>query len=1321
MIIIKHLRKIRRLPCDPNEKYELSYLINNSANAHAVKSLRISSSFPADIEPDINEKRSVRQMFLHYLETLSMKYPKNELIKLFLAHFYAKKLKLYGSAMKIITDLQQTGSSRTSLNASLLVYEVQSIIKKQYGNTENLIDMFLYTKNQALLAEIKDQMIQQADLQINLFHELMEDSPNLAKIFDNSQVIVRYQGDVDRKMNILTKRIPEAYIEPLALYSNYQLFLNYSFSDHLSYQKLYTKKYEKYVKQYKNDNLVPETFYQDSNVFLLVSGQRGDAGKIVFCSKAAEETFGGDPRLYIGTHLSTLSPPALQNHVSTTWKTMVEKGDRSDLNKQTQMYIYHKDGYVLEANAYMSIHPYMTKGFYFSLIVRPIYSSQDFLLVRENGDIECATQKVGIRLGLIASRNSSLTETVNVRQLSMELKRVNDAFNTVATEEKNEFVVEEVDKSQTLKGPRYYYSLSEEMDPKGDITRDITTIKTTIMERNTTNKTDMTRLSTDKAKELYNAFLTGKDIELAPIKRKDEIIETKGSLNFYSYNCTVKNLMFGTTHMKLIVLEENLNGNKEFFNEIEKEKLEFPFSQTNELITEEEKKESFMKEIDNSGFFKSEDEKHIGWIDFGALKSDGPLKSPTTLLGENLTTNEGNLLSPSNGQISFNTSLNKLRGVLKLQKVVDKTSKTTKSGNEDPRVINMMRPIAAEASLATTKWSKTSQQRKISNAFKTALAIKYYPKYFNVLWLSFYLTLFAIFATQVNLKVTLDNTISELMVKKEILSNSQLRTYNLVLNQEVFRLIWNMKSGRFSPAQLGVFVLLDGIFAQTAVSTLKSLAQTNQNLLTSTNSLDQENRAVLFRTDVAVYDTYFGETPEVVNYFNTFHSIDKLVEYGLRVSTVMMTDMNLAMTQFDFIFRNSVNDLLVKNEEISEIFLQSLNDQRDLVTSIVNIYLIISIVVLFLASILLIFIIGKQYEREKTNLIALIKLNTRKMKDTLDHIKRFKRATENEKSFEGKYGSEVLDYVKKSSKNNGMLTHAKKEHMKVPNLSGIRLKYVFLIARLVIFIAIIMGLVAMNSLIGSESISFFEGKQSQIFFTDRMTARIFVAQTASQEFLTMNDTVQVQNMKTSIAVQKTIEELSSLKVTASSIYIDEDSTYNPVIKEILFSDGCGSIGSSNAFWCTIVETTGQKTNLINLLTYMESILQLRYDEFFASDRSDAAITAIEGAHFQVLTGLGLLIAAQCTEINKILETDFDNKMEEARQERNYVLAGFSGVLFILCILGWVYVFHRLKEANNKFKRVLKTLPAHLVLSSFILKSFLIKTSKGALDFVKNDI
>ena len=60
-------------------------------------------------------------------------------------------------------------------------------------------------------------------------------------------------------------------------------------------------------------------------------------------------------------------------------------------------------------------------------------------------------------------------------------------------------------------------------------------------------------------------------------------------------------------------------------------------------------------------------------------------------------------------------------------------------------------------------------------------------------------------------------------------------------------------------------------------------------------------------------------------------------------------------------------------------------------------------------------------------------------------------------------------------------------------------------------------------------------------------------------------------------------------------------------------------------------------------------------------------------------------------------------------------------IFLAGVLGWIVILKKLGGSLDEIKDMLRVLPVDLVLSSFILKSFVIRTSNKTLDFIKNRI
>src|SRR5262249_39849736 len=126
---INQLRKLRRTDSKlVTSKIHWLYLIYSTvrANVEYIFSLN-NSNFSKDVPTDMSSKDSARKVFVHYLESLLTKFPKSDLIRLYIIYYYAEKLKMYGVAMKIIADIKQNGSSVLLFNVSLILYDIQNL------------------------------------------------------------------------------------------------------------------------------------------------------------------------------------------------------------------------------------------------------------------------------------------------------------------------------------------------------------------------------------------------------------------------------------------------------------------------------------------------------------------------------------------------------------------------------------------------------------------------------------------------------------------------------------------------------------------------------------------------------------------------------------------------------------------------------------------------------------------------------------------------------------------------------------------------------------------------------------------------------------------------------------------------------------------------------------------------------------------------------------------------------------------------------------------------------------------------------------------
>lgn len=85
----------------------------------------------------------------------------------------------------------------------------------------------------------------------------------------------------------------------------------------------------------------------------------------------------------------------------------------------------------------------------------------------------------------------------------------------------------------------------------------------------------------------------------------------------------------------------------------------------------------------------------------------------------------------------------------------------------------------------------------------------------------------------------------------------------------------------------------------------------------------------------------------------------------------------------------------------------------------------------------------------------------------------------------------------------------------------------------------------------------------------------------------------------------------------------------------------------------------------------------------------------------------------------LINAAFEEDLSNIAEQRNTIFAVITVFLVVLSITAWFSLLHELREANNRFKKVLQCLPAHVVLQSFLLRLFLMGNSKSSLRALTN--
>ena len=194
-----------------------------------------------------------------------------------------------------------------------------------------------------------------------------------------------------------------------------------------------------------------------------------------------------------------------------------------------------------------------------------------------------------------------------------------------------------------------------------------------------------------------------------------------------------------------------------------------------------------------------------------------------------------------------------------------------------------------------------------------------------------------------------------------------------------------------------------------------------------------------------------------------------------------------------------------------------------------------------------------------------------------------------------------------------------------------------------------------------------------------------------------------------------------LKMPQSKTFFLKNISKTPRIEQILYKKGCSLEDPFLGFFCYGLHSKGLRTGYIYLLDSLEDVLKARLQRYQSSDKSVSALRDIKALDLELSILLVVVIPGQGYEIELIIDEKYNNAKEKTDKQRNVTTGLFTFMIFVLAIGIWIDVLRKLKACYNNFKNVLRILPVSLVLSTFGLKSFLIRTSNGALDFIKNQI
>jgi len=1320
IVSAKEIGKYEQLPGKRNGKFHFTYLLSVNKN------IKFADVFGFQPASDNLSKEEMNKIFILYCEDLLLKYPQSTFLKVYLAKLYSKNFESFTKTIKLASEVESQKWSKYYLTASLLLSQVEkSILDIQQKTESPSLDFMVFLKSKVLIEDLKKEIIKQTDLYLRVYENILGDISDFGEIYNSAQLINKSKKIIHKTIDQLPQILPETFTSPYLLSAEYHLVLNYSLIRFNKYISTYAHKYFKSERYFKDPDLNAENLYQDSNAFLLISSQKQNAGEILFANKSLQNLCGTGST---GKHVSTLFSPGLRAHYTDLFRNAHTCTDL--MNKIQHGFLYHRSKYLIEADFCLKYHPYLNQNLCFDMIIRSVPRQKRFILIRENGDIEGASKEISKIFGLNTSSSN-----VNIKHLSEELSLVNVAFNMVHRNCTTESVLQTPDPTTALK--KFFSSSHGHNDSS-----------TNYYHQCFTFETSRTKMSFQNALDLHSAYAKeDQKVYIYPIQGNGESVHKKSpKRKGYKFYCNVQIVPSPSSSMllKLITFKDpsSTQGGLQshIFEETDHDYLTSPNFKTNEFTPTPNKKDTpqqrfFFRDEDMASeniisyerdqydtenirpFFEEKLQTVLPNNDFPLLTSPVSETRRFFLETQGTTTRRLDTL-PVPGESKLSPLPRKRRTSLAVDVAeIQQPSMMLKLTDEveSVQLNNMLRKKEKiEKYLSSHGSSQRSSTEKASNkAFRAAILEKTYPRSFNVLCVIFYGVILFTFVSQIVMKISSDWTMTDLQLKKDLLKDSEERSYKAMLAQI------NAIGGAL---QVQGALLIGGAIGglDVSIGNLKSrtadMKTANSNMLKNTYALEDDIKKEFFQKDVRMYGTFLDSLTSESDSMTSFQATENLLNAAKAIADLQNPVSTEGLNGFYYIANNVLNDFEYKNLQITQTLINSVEKQKKSYQNTTFLCVILTPFLLIGIAILLTVIILNQYRIEKRQMCALIKLKSPTMKDLQDRIKKFQRSLIHEENLQDNLLPNMSeDFNMFSSLQNDVIasTYSKRNDTQVIKYKRFRQRYYKYILCVVLYISVLVSINIWDWVSTTKATDVIYKRQEQLQFANYISNRVTVGYASFAVLFISNDTMPVEHKEPFQAMSDGAIEAKKIQNQVLNIFQEVDGNYNPAVKDIIFKDNpsCDGFVADNQAKCKLLVNTGQPVNMIAALSVFQGLLTNKKQDFLNADKTSLA-TLLTAAYINIQSLLPnfVIIASEAQMIGNIIDETLTRKIEQTRKDRLAVVVVFSVCLLVVSILAWFHILKRIRGVFNHFKKVLQILPPGLVLSSYLLKKFLNQTT-----------
>ena len=540
-----------------------------------------------------------------------------------------------------------------------------------------------------------------------------------------------------------------------------------------------------------------------------------------------------------------------------------------------------------------------------------------------------------------------------------------------------------------------------------------------------------------------------------------------------------------------------------------------------------------------------------------------------------------------------------------------------------------------------------------------------------------------------------------------------MRSFYLIKSQISCRGVSLQVAGAVAAGNLGSTQLSITSALVILHSYAKIIAANNNGIINRIDSLDTKLKNDLFQPDVKITGSYYNSYDLNYTMVTNFQAVEEYINAMLAVSILANPVSTAGFHMLYFIVLNTLNDFLAKSSEITHLLKESVSKEKDSFQKTIVLCLIVTPFLLAGIAVVLSLIIWSQYNKEKNNLLAFTKLSPEEVRKISVTFKNFRTSLHNEESFEEK---QLLDSAEgRASLVKLLPSPAKYRKQQGPHTikySKIRVRYYAFFFQVIIYTTVLLAIMVWNFLSAQNVTKTIYRRQEHLDFASYISTRISIDYTTCIELFTSNNTNLIEHHLPLKGMLSGLSDIREIREEITEKFLEVDGGYDPDVQLILFDNfACSRLSSLALSYCNYFVGKNQPINLVQALASFESLMTGKLTDYYKANKAStgALISAALINIADLLPAYGLVVGEAQLIVN-IVDTSLKKSITKLNDQRARILIVFSFALVAVSVLIWFKILSKLRELNNDIKKVLQVFPPNLILSSFLLKKFLKRTS-----------